>query len=280
MFKTKTINDFYQVNHLKQIYKNLHELQFQVARDILAPIEDEVNRLTSQDELILNDIFLLKQVLSLHGSLITMWEEIYNMKYSSSWNYLQNCLDRLRNINKFSLNNQKSEALDFFEKQLLILEKLYPYNIFFSIGMVVALYECSICGKNIDSLECEHDIGELYNGKMAVSIAKDITDINHVSLVSIPRDKRCVIQYDDNSPQFNRLQFLNQQLVSNKLTPITLYDADETPRKKLNENYVELERNEKCFCGSDKKFKKCCINKKYIEEQHIKLIIHDEFKLW
>ena len=28
-----------------------------------------------------------------------------------------------------------------------------------------------------------------------------------------------------------------------------------------NEKFVMLKRNEKCFCGSDKKFKKCCINK-------------------
>jgi hypothetical protein len=280
MFRTKTINDFYQVNHLKPIYKNLHELQFQAARDVLAPIEDEANQLTSQDELVLNDIFLLKQVLSLHSSLITMWEKIYKTEYSSSWNDLQNCLDRLRSINKFSLNNQKSEVLDFFEKQLLILEKLYPYNIFFSMGMVVALYECSICGKNIDSFECEHDIGELYNGEIAIGIAKDITDINHISMVENPMDKRCVVQYEDNCHQFKGLQFVNSQLRSNQLTPITLYDVDETPRKIPNENYVKLKRNEECFCGSNKKFKKCCINKKYILEEHIELIIHHEFKLW
>jgi hypothetical protein len=280
MFRTKTINDFYQVNHLKPIYKNLHELQFRDAKDVLAPIEDKANQLTSQDELVLNDIFLLKQILSLHSSLITMWEKIYKREYSSSWNDLQNCLDRLRSINKFSLNNQKSEVLDFFEKQLLILEKLYPYNIFFSMGMEVALYECSICGKNIDSFECEHDIGELYNGEIAIGIAKDIIDINHISMVENPMDKRCVVQYEDNGHQFKGLQFVNSQLRSNQLTPITLYDVDETPRKIPNENYVELKRNEECFCGSNKKFKKCCINKKYILKEHIELIIHHEFKLW
>lgn len=280
MFRTMIIIDFYQMTDFGIIYKNLHEIQFQRARDNLILLENKVKQLTSQDGLVLNDIFLFKQVLSFHNSLINMWEKIYGMEYSDSWNYLQNCLDSLRNINRFSLNNQKAEVLNFFEKQLLILEKLYPYNIFFSMGIEVALYECSICGKNIDSFECEHDIGELYNGEIAIGIAKDITNINHIAMVESPMDKRCVVRYDDNGHQFRGLHFLNKQLLSNELTPITLYDADETPRKKWNEKYIELARNEKCFCGSEKKFKKCCRNKKFIEEEHIELIINHEFKLW
>jgi len=280
MFRTELITDLYQVNSFKLVYKNLHEKKFQNAKKNLALIKNEIQKIISQDELVLNDIYLFNQILSFHTSLITTWEEIYIKKYSSSWNYLQNCLDSLRNINKFSLNNQKEEVLNFFEKQLLILEKLYPYNIFMSMGMEVDLYECSICGNDIDSFECEHDIGELYYGKIAIGIAKGIRDINHVSMVEKPMDKRCVVQYDDNGHQFKGLQFLNQQLLSNQLTPITIYDADETPRKKFNEDYVKLERNEKCFCGSNKKFKKCCINKQYIEEQHIQLIIKHELTLW
>ena len=280
MFKTKTINDLYPVNNIKQIYKNLHDLKFQNAKDILEQIEDEINSVSSQNELVLNDIFLLKQILLFHRSLIAMWEEIYKTRYSSSWNYLQNCLNILRSINKFSLNNKKYEELNFFEKQLLILEKLYPYNIFLSIGIEVALYECNICGKNIDSFECEHSIGELYNGKIAIGIAKENIEVNHISFVKNPKDKRCVVQYDDNAHQFKNLQFLNKLLHSNQLTPISLYDADETPRKKLNKDYIKLKRNEKCYCGSNKKFKKCCINKKYILEEHIELIMNREFKLW
>jgi len=280
MFKTKKIGDFYKNHSFNLFYKSLHEKKFQNSKDTLKLIEIEISKLTSNDELVLNDIYLLKQILLFHNSLIFLWEDIYQEKYSNSWNNLQTCFDRLRNINKFSLNNQKTKELDFFEKQLLIIEKLYPYNIFMSMGMETSLFECSICKKNIDSFECEHDIGELYYGEMAFGIAKDITDINHISMVENPMDKRCVVQYSDDGHQFKGLQFLNKQLMSDQLTPITIYDADETPRKILNDNYVKLERNDKCFCGSDKKFKKCCINKKYTEEQHIELIVKHEFKLW
>jgi len=280
MFRTHEINNFYIKNNYNLFYKLLHEKQFQKSKEILNLLEIEINELISADELILNDIFLLKEILFFHNSLISLWEDIFQEKYSSSWNHLQTCFDRLRNINKFSLNNQKTKELDFFEKQLLIIEKLYPYNVFMSMGIETSLFKCSICGKNIDSFECEHDIGELYYGEMAFDIAKDITNINHVSMVENPMDKRCVVQYPDDGHQFKGLQFLNKQLISNQLTPITIYDADETPRKTLNDNYIKLKRNEKCFCGSDKKFKNCCINKEYIEEKHIELIVNHEFKLW
>jgi len=271
MFKTQETNDFFKQNGLNLFYKSLHEKKFQESKKIIKSIEVKMDKLTSTNELILNDIYLLKQILLFHDSLIYFWEDVYQKNYSSSWNHLQTCFDLLRNINKFSLNNQKTKELDFFEKQLLIVEKLYPYNIFMSMGMEISLFECSLCKKNIDSFECEHDKGELYHGEIAFGIAKDMTDINHISMVENPMDKRCVVQYPDDGHQFRGLQFLNKELMSNQLTPITIYDVDETPRKKINDSYIKLGRNKKCFCGSDKKFKNCCINKKYIEEKHIEL---------
>ncbi len=98
-------------------------------------------------------------------------------------------------------------------------------------------------------------------------------------MVENPMDKRCVPQYENNSEYFKILQYMNKMLTLNKLTPITYYDIDETPRKIYNKDYIQLKRNEKCFCGSNKKFKKCCINKEFIEEKHIELIINPELKL-
>jgi hypothetical protein len=36
-------------------------------------------------------------------------------------------------------------------------------------------------------------------------------------------------------------------------------------KRETNPNYVKIGRNEPCYCGSGKKFKKCCISKEYIE---------------
>ena len=280
MFHTKLVNQLYDENKFSFFYKKLHQKNFIKSRSILSDLSNQIEIIETEDELVLNDIYLFKVIISFHNSLVSLWEDITNQKYSSSWIFLQNCFDNLRTINKFSLNNKKNKSLNFFEKQLLVLEKLYPYKIFASIGWEVLYYECSICKNDIDSFECPHNIGELYSGKMAIGIAKEITDINHFSMVENPLDKRCVVQYEDDSEYFKILQYMNKMLTLNKLTPITYYDIDESPRKIHNKDYMKLERNEKCFCGSDKKFKRCCINKEFIEEKHIELIVDIEFKLW
>jgi len=280
MFHTKLINDIYNKNVFSLFYKKLHQKNFIEAKAILNNLGKNIDNIDSKEELILNDIYLFKIVLTFHNSLVSLWEDIFNQKYSSSWIFLQDSLDALRTVNKLSLNNKKNKALKFFEKQLLTLERLYPYKIFASVAWEVSFYECSICKKDIDSFDCPHEIGELYNGKIAIAHAKEITQLNHVAMVENPSDKRCVVQYDDNSKQFKILQYLNKMLILNKLTPLTYYKIDETPRKLLNKDYIQLERNKKCFCGSNRKFKKCCINKKFIEEKHIELIINPEFKLW
>lgn len=38
-----------------------------------------------------------------------------------------------------------------------------------------------------------------------------------------------------------------------------------------------LNRNEKCFCGSNKKFKRCCIDKEFEEKDHAELILGYSF---
>tara|TARA_R100001594_G_scaffold127960_1_gene166023 strand:- start:963 stop:1223 length:261 start_codon:yes stop_codon:yes gene_type:complete len=32
----------------------------------------------------------------------------------------------------------------------------------------------------------------------------------------------------------------------------------------LNEKFTQPKRNEKCFCGSNKKYKKCCLRRLYV----------------
>ena len=40
-------------------------------------------------------------------------------------------------------------------------------------------------------------------------------------------------------------------------------------RRVKNKEFKKIGRNKLCFCGSGKKFKRCCISKEYIESTHI-----------
>jgi hypothetical protein len=163
------------------------------------------------EEQYLNDLFVLDRYvdfLSVDGDL---WDKIVNQQFSSSWSSLQDALDLLRAIKSFSKID-----IAFFETQLTELEKAYPYSVFASVGMLVERFDCSICGLDIDSDDCCHQRGQLYRGVMACAVAHKIVKLDHVSLVTEPEDKRCVVQYDDSSDHFKLVRLLGQLIASKK----------------------------------------------------------------
>jgi hypothetical protein len=215
----------------------------------------------------LNDLFVIEEYVLFFRSYSSFWENIVSGDFSASWNSLQNAIDCLRLIRRFS-----SIDISTFENQLIDLEALYPYKIFASTGIVVDGYDCSICGNDIDSFECHHLQGDLYNGDIAYAIARNILDIDHISMVLNPKDKRCVVQFDSGAPQFKVIRQLSQYLCQRVISIADFRGVEIKTIKIPNKDYVEQGRNVSCHCGSGKKFKKCCMNKKYIDFTHYEFV--------
>ncbi|MFH1117069.1 MAG: SEC-C metal-binding domain-containing protein [Pseudomonadota bacterium] len=222
---------------------------------------------SQQEDTILNDFFVIHRVVDFLHSYSQLWERLIDHKFSSSWYSLQDALDLLRLIKRFSSIN-----VEFFENQLLELAKLYPYGVFVSLAFTVEKFQCSICGLDIDSLECPHFCGEIYGGKMAQAVATNIVEVSHAALVSNPRDKRCVPQYEDTGQQFNHVRYLADLMKSGRLHIFEFGELRFSKKLKVNPNYVKLGRNEPCYCNSGKKFKKCCISKEYLEVDHVDIV--------
>lgn len=256
------------VNDAKNIFALLNKKAFNECREESRDLKLKVqNEKMTEEEKVLNDFFVISRFVDFLSSYSDLWENLLKGHFSSSWNSLQDSLDLLRLIKKFSSIN-----IEFFENQLLELEKLYPYNIFLSIGATAENFECSLCGLDIDSDACPHMRGELYGGKMAYGIAKNLIEANHVAFVSIPKDKRCVVKYEDSGKQFAPVRYLAELINTHKLSIFDFGELQFSKRRKLNPDYVKLGRNESCYCGSGKKFKKCCISKEYIEGDHIDIV--------
>jgi len=219
------------------------------------------------DDGVLRDLYVLGRYVDFLTSYAGLWRLLVGGEYGASWTVLQDTLDTLRVIKRFS-----SLDILFFEDQLVDLEQAYPYKVFASIGVSVDHFECSICGQDINSDDCMHRRGELYNGTMACAIARSITEVDHVALVTDPEDKRCVISLDDSSPQFYLVRYIADLIASRELRISDFARLEWTKRRKPNPDYVELGRNERCFCGSGQKFKLCCIDKREVEGDHVQVI--------
>lgn len=222
---------------------------------------------TSGTDEIQNDIFILERLVAFFHSYGRLWRQVSTGKYSESWSTLQDANDLLRLIRKFS-----GLTLDSLVEQLLALESLFPYEIFCSCGFVVEFFECSICGNDIDSFDCSHRKGELYRGRMAYGIARNILAIDHVALVKNPVDKRCVITIPNDAPGFSGVRYLSE-LINRKNLVISNFGGVVWGKKMVaNASCAMPGRNKPCHCRSGKKFKYCCIGKKFREIDHAEML--------
>jgi len=281
MFQSIVVNALFEQIRLKIItaleYLNIGEAS--KANSIYEELLHKVSGLKKSDnsniEVVLNEYYVLEAYLKFFINYGVTWQHILEKQFSASWDSLQSAIGHLRDVKRFAYN-PAVRHIEFFENQVLSLEELYPYGIFFSIGAVVDHFECSICGLDIDSTECQHRKGELYAGEMAVGIAKNMVGLDHVSIVTHPVDKRCVPQYEDDGPQFKLLRYLAELLMDEKLKPLYFGELEHSTRIIRNSDYKKIGRNEVCFCGSGLKFKKCCINKQNTEGRHIQIISNPE----
>ncbi|HEY0686624.1 MAG TPA: SEC-C domain-containing protein [Steroidobacter sp.] len=254
----------------KKVLRALNAINFNEAKDVASTCEALLardTRASMQDEAQLNDLYVLKVYSRFLLFYTQTWETVLLQRFSESWRFLQDSLDCLRLVKKFSAIN-----IGFFEKQLLELEKTYPYGVFFSVGMKVGYYECSVCGLDIDSDSCAHMRGQLYSGVLAQAIAREDQEVDHIAMVPNPRDKRCVVQYDDDGEQFKIVRYLAELLRAARFRISDFGTLRFSKRRRPNPGWRKLGRNEQCYCGSGSKFKHCCISNAYEEGDHVDIV--------
>ena len=271
-----------------EIEKILLGIKFEIPSETILALDElrkscyeKMTALGATNEL-LNDRYLLDSFINFFDKYLSYWASLLDHNFSNSWDKLQNCLDEFRFIRR-----KLDIRLPFFEHQLLGIELCYPYTLFASIGIEYSHAECSICAKDIDSDDCIHRRGDLYNGEMAYGIIREITEFDHVALVTNPKDKRCVMQLADSPENFKILTEVTAIIKGKRLPILHLSNVEQQRRTKNNPDYVNLGRNNLCFCGSKVKFKRCCIEKKTIEYDHLMLgispqppsLLNEEYEL-
>lgn len=216
-----------------------------------------------------NDLYILSRIIDFFGAYNGVWRDIHGGHFSASWTSLQDALDYLRTIKRFS--NDSSSPFDFFESQVPEVEKLYPYRVFASIGAIIGRCECSICGADVDGGDCPHLMGELYRGKVAHGVVTSVEALDHMALVTDPVDKRCVVEIEDSDERFRVMKYLSGLLAEGSVSPLRFRRAELCKRRTLNPDYREQPKNALCKCGSGRKHKKCCLSKKYFED-HVEIV--------
>jgi hypothetical protein len=142
--------------------------------------------------------------------------------------------------------------------QIPIFQELFPYKVFLSPGYLIEEARCSICQEVIRLRNaCGHEIGRVYGGKMCGRIITK-AQMLETSLVYNPVQKYSVAFIDGVRYNYGAIKFVADGLVS----PWHGWSYDKRMVKSDEPKFTGVGRNDPCPCGSEKKFKNCCIDTK------------------
>lgn len=254
-------------------YLKLQHLHFENS------IDDELKKLkqkavSDSNELLANEIWCLQEIYKIQKTYISMYNQLKAGKYFDGWLLLDQidisfCFLRQNFEYKNNLYN-----LQFIEKIIKQYEKTFPQYLYTSRETLIKSEKCSICGKKISLRDgCEHKTGKLYMGELCL---KEVTDLEYlgVAIVSKPFDRYAVLHVEGQEYNYSILKELMKALTS----PYIPWYVEELTRKKPEFLYVE--RNDRCPCGSGKKYKLCCMgtDREYMPHKRITILSDREIK--
>lgn len=250
---------------LKHIAARKYDDALKLANEAQATID--AHKASATEDSVKNECFIYAGFFELLISLTSYWKCVESEEFHNSWCKLQDALDCLRQLKRFY--KEDSVTLWYLTRQLLSIEKAYPYKLFTSCGFIFEGFECSICSQNIDGDECSHIKGDLYAGEMALAIARKIKVLDHISLVEKPKNKRLVVGYEDSSPSFNLFRMLITAFDNNECAPLNLSQVKLVETTRIDPGHRRAPRNSQCYCRSGKKYKSCCMRFERIPHVHM-----------
>lgn len=156
---------------------------------ILGLKENKRRAIADGAEDVANQLFHMQCAMNALNSTLQCWINIKVKKFNRAWDCL---IDAQEYIN-VALQLADYDLIRDLQKLTYSMEEcLFPgWTYYSSPGITESAGECSICNKLIT--ECDHIEGLVYWGALCRRINIKILGTNHVALVKMPKDKRCII---------------------------------------------------------------------------------------
>ena len=213
----------------------------------------------------------LEMVLKVQDDYISAFNSIKNNEFYEGWCLLErveiSCESLFMNMRRNDLERYK---LDFIDKQTEKFQSVFPYEWFISPEIVIGKKKCNICNREISFRnDCGHIAGKIYNGELCYRIVEDIKSFG-IALVKNPAQKYSVLFTNNESGEktdtynYSVVRFLAERLES----PFHGWEVILTKERHPHSRYSNTGRNDKCPCGSGKKYKYCCLNEDGVLRPH------------
>lgn len=196
---------------------------------------------------------------------VSAYAHFLNGEFFNGWCNLERCEILISFLDRHFKDRNNEFGIEHIRVHVKNFQDLFPYTIFLSPSYTLK-FRCSVCNKLITPRsECQHDVGEIYDGVMCSKIA-EVVEINEISIVDNPVQKSSVV-FPHGKDDYN---YDAVKYVANKLhSPWQPWKYEKS--KKIVRKYTNIGRNALCPCGSGIKFKKCCLGEK-IEIDHYEIM--------
>jgi hypothetical protein len=250
--------------NIKNNYDSINKISYKEELRVL-----KLNAITSKDEALANDIWRCETILAIQTQYIDAFNKMKQKRYYDAWCLLEVIEGDIHILENNMDIIDECYQIAFIKRIIGQYQSLFPYALFISPEFQKEEEECSICGKKLKLRDvCEHQVRKIYWGKPCYRLVKKMSLIG-TAVVKNPVQKYSVIfEHKEDPSKYKMVEFV----IKNLLSPYHDWKIEHTKRLHPYSIFKNTQRNNKCPCGSGKKYKKCCLNSSGVLMPHINIL--------
>lgn len=157
-----------------------------------------------------------------------------------------------------------AKLIAWLEKRVGLWQSLFPYKLFFSPGMRVKDWRCSICGRRSTPVSpCGHTPGKVYAGQFCSRVVTK-ADVLEISIVMDPVQKYSVCFLEDHEHDYTLLEFVLERLSG----PFHHWRGEWTYRRHPHHLFADHSADGPCPCESSLRYSECCAPTEGVRVRH------------
>lgn len=226
-----------------------------------------------------NEVWCIESILKIQTEYLNAFELLKQKEYYKAWCAIEQVELTLGFLAPHHDIGMDEYMLSFIDEHIRKYQKIYPYQIFISPELVEEEKKCNICNQIMSIRNpCGHEVGEIYNGEMCCRIVTKV-QILGIAMVESPLQKYSVPFLKDEATgevtdhyNYEVVEYLTDKLMG----PFDAWDFELSSKIYPHTHFASLGRNDKCPCGSGKKYKKCCLDKEGVKLPQYDFMLHGQ----
>ena len=244
--------------------------------DILKSIKAQAVQKNDQETA--KQVWCYEKINDIQQNYLSAFSKMKEGGFYEAWSLLEHIEIGLNSlVRHFVENSDDVYKLKFIEKHNKQFQSLFPYKFFSSPAILQLEKKCSICDKVVSIREpCGHKKFEIYNGEECGYVITKIECLE-ISIVPDPIQKYSVLFVRDSETdqQFDHYDYsIVKYAVDGLRTPFDPWDLRWTKTRQPHSLFQHIDSNDKCPCGSGKKYRKCCLRRSGVLRPHVEFLFH------